>query len=71
MKRTLAKINCDGEWKVVHDDTRNENPYIVYHCFRVLTESGCRKRERLIKRFENYITALQYIIYVASILQGH
>lgn len=24
MKLTLAKINCDGEWKVVHDDFPSE-----------------------------------------------
>ena len=70
MKRTLAKINCDGDWKVVHDDTRNENPYIVYHCFRVLTESGYRKRERQIKRCGDYANALQFITNVVAALKG-
>lgn len=70
MKRTLAKINCDGEWKVVHDDTRTENPYIVYHCFRVLTESGCRKREKMMKRYSDYSNALQYITNMVTVLKG-
>lgn len=70
MKRTLAKINCDGEWKVVHDDTRTENQYIVYHCFRVLTESGCRKREKMMKRYSDYSNALQYITNMVTVLKG-
>ena len=67
MQRLLAKVVCDGEYRVIHDEDQGDKPFRVYHIWNeVAGECGLRRRKKQVQRFQHYSSAMRYIAEVVS-----
>lgn len=65
MKRTIATMTLNGQYRVTHDDSQKTNPYRLTKTWYELTEHGCRKRTKQITRYADLGSCMYYLSQIA------
>ena len=60
MRRTVATMKLNGEYRVIRDDKLKVNPYRLYHIWSEYmgVGNGCRERKKQIARFADLASCM-------------
>lgn len=61
MRRQILKLECCGTWRIIHDDSKRYNPYIVYHD---TWKDGWHR-----KKVADFCDLANAILYIADVLR--
>lgn len=61
MRKTVVKMICRGEYRVIYDDSAKVNPYTIHYKWTELSECGCRNRTKKIKEYGDLPSCLCYL----------
>lgn len=66
MARQIAKLYCNGEWKVIKDDKDKVNPYRVYNVWYEPGEYGCVARRKQVAKYDDLASCMYHLYKVVS-----
>lgn len=67
MRKTVVKMICRGEYRVIFDDSAKRNPYTIYYEWTELNQSGWNHKRT--KKIEEYGDLPSCLCYLAAILK--